>query len=99
MARIFLYISMLLLLLACGGAAVYSKYFSMAMRDSVASNVLGNNALHNMYYTVEYDSAGYIELFYDYTGENGDSIVWAEGMLRVPVASLEGVVDSLLSVP
>ena len=92
MARIFLYISILLLLLACGGAAVYGKYFSMAAQDTVVSNVLNHNALQNLHYTVEYDSAGYIELFYDYTGENGDSIVWAEGMLRVPVASMESSV-------
>ena len=94
MARIFLYISILLLLLACGWATVQSKYFSMAAQDTVASNVLSHNALQNLHYTVEYDSAGYIELSYDYTGENDDSIVWAEGMLRVPVSSLESPVAS-----
>ena len=89
MTRIFLFLVILALLLACGGTAIYGNYRSAMARDSVADDVLRNVAsLHITYSVVEVDGEredSLIEFSYDYTTENGDSAVWVEGMFRLPL--------------
>ena len=89
MTRVFLFILMLALLLACGGTAIYGNYRSAMARDSVVDGVLRSvTSLHVTYSVVEVDGEmkdSLIEFSYDYTTENGDSAVWVEGMFRLPL--------------
>ena len=89
MTRIFLFLVILVLLLACGGTAIYGNYRSVMARDSVVDGVLRSvTSLHVTYSVVEVDGEmkdSLIEFSYDYTTENGDSAVWVEGMFRLPL--------------
>lgn len=89
MTRVFLFLVILVLLLACGGTAIYGNYYSTMARDSVVDGVLRNvTSLHVTYSVVAVDEEmkdSLIEFSYDYTTENGDSAVWVEGMFRLPL--------------
>jgi hypothetical protein len=94
MARTFLYILLVALLLACGGAVYYGGNKNAVPRLLPVGDTLSVGDMH-LSCLVEKDAGknggDVLELSYDLYSDTGDSVFWAEGVIRVPLSSLDSV--------